>query len=216
MTILLLYKQSAKNWSKCLLIRSQLGNLLIKVLSQKCVPLCFLKDTNPLYVNCNHNKTKSCLPCGKLRARNYEAAASFHLLFDEIEVQPFLTFWRVALASEGGAHLSLLAAEISKPWARYLNNRGLSSLLYAEQVLLYCRTHREPTYPWYFPHPSPSPPSKRFSFSKLDLPYPGHRDPSTQTFSESSRCQLSKFGRKYKYKGKTKTKKMTKTKTPRE
>ena len=86
---------------------------MIKVLSQKCAPLCFLKDTNPLYVNCNHNK--SCLPCGKLRARNYEAAASFHLLFDEIEVQPFLTFWRVALASEGGAHLSLLAAEISKP-----------------------------------------------------------------------------------------------------
>ena len=160
MTILLLCKQSAKNWSKCLLIRSQLGNLLIKVLSKKCAPLCFLKDTNPLYVNCNHNK--SCLPCGKLRARNYEAAASFHLLFDEIEVQPFLTFWRVALASEGGAHLSLLAAEISKPWARYLNHRGLSSLLYAEQVLLYCRTHRVPTYPWYFPPPSlpPSPPSR--------------------------------------------------------
>ena len=171
MTILLLYKQSAKNWSKCLLIRSQLGNLLIKVLSQKCVPLCFLKDTNPLYVNCNHNKTKSCLPCGKLRARNYEAAASFHLLFDEIEVQPFLTFWRVALASEGGAHLSLLAAEISKPWARYLSNRGLSSLLYAEQVLLYCRTHRVLTYPWYFPPPSSSRTSKRFSSSKPDLPY---------------------------------------------
>ena len=61
----------------------------------------------------------------------------------------------------------------------------------------HCRTHQVPTYPWHFP---PSPPSKRFSFSKPDLPYSGLRNPSTQTFSESPWCQLSKFGRKYKFK----------------
>ena len=67
----------------------------------------------------------------------------------------------------------------------------------------FCRTHRVPTYPWYFPSPSPSTwTGKRFLFSKPDLPYSGLRDPSTHIFSESWWCQLSKFGWKYKYKDK--------------
>ena len=54
----------------------------------------------------------------------------------------------------------------------------------------------------YRPIPGFSSASERFSYSMPDLPYSGLRDPSTHTFSESSWCQLTIFGRKYKHKEK--------------
>ena len=49
-----------------------------------------------------------------------------------------------------------------------------------------CRTHRVPTYPWYFPSSPSSRTGRRFLFQKPDLAYSSLRVPSTHTFSESS------------------------------
>ena len=82
-----------------------------------------------VYVNCEHNKNKSCLPlcsCGKLRARNYDRLHPPYLPYlpnlptalwrDWVSTfSHFLASCTPSL-SGGGAHLHLLVDKISKAW----------------------------------------------------------------------------------------------------